>query len=349
MPKGQPNPVAMQCIVRNARAGWVVEITRNGISHRKAFKSSEGGNQDRPERSVQTALAIAQQWRDDVMATHREITRWRIIELALCGGKPGGIRLQRDVNGRPERWWAETPLGNGAVLREYFDVGAQIPDARPGRVHRFTRESQAARELAIMARERQLLLMVAHYDTHLVHSQQADRLSNGLRSAPMYGVVEHQTHWRVKIERNRQRFNRTFSFAKLGGRDVALALAQAWRDEIVAAHPPVARKERAQKVRRNNKTGIPGVTCIVWPDGRPRQWLAKTWVGPGNILQKAFSVYRYGEDAERLAIAERQRQLAQMQGMARVHPVEEVVREAKIATQDASGRHRPPQPESQRT
>jgi len=332
MPKGQPNSAAMRCILSVGPGEWQVDVKRNGMLHRKAFKSWEGMSQGLPARSAQAALAMAQEWREAVMAAHPEIPRWRVIERAVCGGKLGGIRLQQDPKGLPERWWAETPLGAGTRLREYFDVSAQLSEARPGRVYRFTRESQAARELAILARERQLLQMVAHYDEQVAHDQQANRLSSGLRNEPMYGINEYRSYWRVKIERRRQRFACTFSFAKLGGRDAALALAQAWRDKIVAAHPPVARQERAQKMRRNNKTGVAGVTCILWPDGRPRQWLAKTSLGRGNLLQKAFSVYRYGEDAERLAIAERQRQLAQMRGLARIHPVEEIVRKAQMHT-----------------
>lgn len=144
----------------------------------------------------------------------------------------------------------------------------------------------------------------------------------------MYGITEQSTYWLVKIQRRGQFFTCRFSFIQCGGREKALAMARAWRDDIVALQPPVERQERANQPRRNNKTGFPGVSCLLWPDGRPRQWLAKTYVGPGRLLQKAFSVSRYGDDAQRLAIAERQRQLEQMQGLARLHPAEERVRSA---------------------
>jgi len=82
-----------------------------------------------------------------------------------------------------------------------------------------------------------------------------------------------------------------------------------------------------------------GVTCVLGPDGLPLQWSAHTYIAPGQLLQKTFSVYRYGDDAQKLAIAERQKQLEQMEGRARLHPVEEQVRSssAKKASRRSIG------------
>ncbi|MET3440686.1 hypothetical protein ABIC94_001440 [Variovorax paradoxus] len=107
--------------------------------------------------------------------------------------------------------------------------------------------------------------------------------------------------------------------------------AQAWRDEIVRAHPPTTRAARADKLRRNNTTGIPGVVCALGQDGRPSSWQARTYLGPGKVLRKCFSVGRYGADeAKALAIAERQKQLQQMHGLNRVHPAEAALRETPL-------------------
>lgn len=66
---------------------------------------------------------------------------------------------------------------------------------------------------------------------------------------------------------------------------------------VCVRHAPVMRQQRANKLRRNNKTGIVGVTCVLGPDGQPLQWSAHTYIAPGQLLQKTFSVYRYGDDA----------------------------------------------------
>ncbi|WGT61491.1 hypothetical protein [Variovorax paradoxus] len=303
MPKGTANPQPLRCLVRSSD-GWWVQLSRNGIEHRHLFKF--GAIRSEPE-----ALALAQARRDQLMQEHPEIARWRTIERAICNGKPGGVVYVAGPDKQSSCWCAETPMADGTVMRETFSIA---------------RFSKTAKQLAIAERERQLNLMVAGFAVKAELDAASNRLGNGQNDAAMYGIVRHKTYWLVKLERSRQRFSKTFSFAKLGGVQDALAQAQAWRDDIVRQHPPVMRQQRANKLRSNNKTGIVGVTCVLGPDGRPRQWSAHTYIGPGQLLQKTFSVYRHGEDAQTLAIAERQKQLAQMEGRARLHPVEEQVR-----------------------
>jgi hypothetical protein len=303
VPKGTANPQPLRCLVRSSD-GWWVQLSRNGIEHRHLFKF--GAIRSEPE-----ALALAQARRDQLMQEHPEIARWRTIERAICNGKPGGVVYVAGPDKQSSCWCAETPMADGTVMRETFSIA---------------RFSKTAKQLAIAERERQLNLMVAGFAVKAELDAASNRLGNGQNDAAMYGIVRHKTYWLVKLERSRQRFSKTFSFAKLGGVQDALAQAQAWRDDIVRQHPPVMRQQRANKLRSNNKTGIVGVTCVLGPDGRPRQWSAHTYIGPGQLLQKTFSVYRHGEDAQTLAIAERQKQLAQMEGRARLHPVEEQVR-----------------------
>jgi hypothetical protein len=312
MPKGTANPLPLRCLVRSSDEWWV-RLSRNGIEHRHLFKF--GAIRSEPE-----ALALAQALRDQLMQAHPEIPRWRIIERSICNGKPGGIVYVAGPDKQSSHWCAETPMADGTVMRETFGIA---------------RFSRAAKQLAIAERERQLNLMVAGFARKAELDAATNRLGNGQKDAAMYGIVRQKTCWQVKLERSRQRFGKAFSFAQLGGIQDALEQAQAWRDDIVRQHPPVMRQQRADKLRSNNKTGIAGVTCVLWPDGRPRQWSAHTYIGPGQLLQKTFSVYRYGEDAQKLAIAERQKQLAQMEGRARLHPVEEQVRSS--STRRVSG------------
>jgi hypothetical protein len=316
MPKGTANPQPLRCLVRSPE-GWWVQLKRNGIEHRHQFKF--GANRSEPE-----ALALAQARRDQLMQEHPEVARWRIVERAICNGKPGGVVYVAGPDKQSSYWCAETPMVDGTVMRETFSIA---------------RFSKTAKQMAIAERERQLNLMVAGFAAQAAQDAASNRLHNGQRDASMYGIVRQKTYWQGKLERSRQRFSKTFSFAQLGGVQDALALAQAWRDDIVRQHPPVMRQQRASKLRTNNKTGIAGVTCVLGPDGRPFQWSAHTYIAPGKLLQKTFSVYRYGDDAQKLAIAERQKQLEQMEGRARLHPVEEQVRSssARKASKRSTG------------
>ena len=146
--------------------------------------------------------------------------------------------------------------------------------------------------------------------------------------AAMYGIALNSrlTAWRVALKRAGALLSKTFCFSIHGSQEAALVYAQRWRDEMVKKHPPMTRRQRASTLRRNNKTGIVGVTCDVGADGQPVRWHARTYLGPGNVLTKAFSVRRWGAEAKQQAIAERQKQLRQMAGLARVHPGEPLVR-----------------------
>lgn len=149
------------------------------------------------------------------------------------------------------------------------------------------------------------------------------------RSSSMYGITctSDSRGWYVCLIRQKVTHAKTFTFNVYGGKDAALAHAQAWRDEKAKKHPPVLRQTEADKIRRNNKSGVVGVVALKNAQGKVMGWIAQTYLGPGNHVSKYFSFSRYGEDeAKRRAIAERQKQLGQMAGLRRVHPAEELVR-----------------------
>lgn len=145
-------------------------------------------------------------------------------------------------------------------------------------------------------------------------------------SAAMYGIFTRPWGYEVSVMRNGTRHYRQFGRASYGGAEQALAHAQDWRDAIVRQHPPIARRARAEQPRANNSTGAPGVYSRVAPDGRVRAWLAKTYIAEDQILQTYFSVDGADRAAHAAALAERARQLAQMTGLAHVHPAEEAIR-----------------------
>lgn len=151
------------------------------------------------------------------------------------------------------------------------------------------------------------------------------------KESAMYGIScgNNGKAWNVSLTREGVDYRQAFSFSVYGGEEQALVHAQAWRDEMARKHPPVARQNQADQLRRNNKSGVVGVVALKNPQGKVTGWIAQTYLGPGHHVSKYFGIGRHGEaDALRLAIAERQKQLAQMTGLRRVHPKEEIVRNA---------------------
>jgi len=149
----------------------------------------------------------------------------------------------------------------------------------------------------------------------------------------MYGITRYQRgYWKVALERNGVTLAKSFPFLVHGSEEAALLHAQAWRDEMVRKHPPMSRRQRAEIPMSTNTTGIPGVQCTLGPDGHPQAWTARTKIGPGQVLRKYFSVKRYGAQAKPMAIAERKKQLQQMEGVVIVHPSEALVRTAPPRT-----------------
>lgn len=144
----------------------------------------------------------------------------------------------------------------------------------------------------------------------------------------MYGIYPRPWGFEVSIMRNRKRHTAIFGAASYGGAEQALMHAQAWRDALVKSLPPTERRARAEKVRANNTTGIPGVFGLLSAQGKVLGWLAKTYLAHDQILRALFPVNGSGNAARSMAIRERTRQLNQMTGLAKVHPAEEAIRKA---------------------
>ncbi|MFC5605310.1 AP2/ERF family transcription factor [Variovorax soli] len=154
------------------------------------------------------------------------------------------------------------------------------------------------------------------------------KASSARKSAAMYGISAIDHRFQVIIKRNGKAWRKTFSHSTCGGEQAALAMAQAWRDDIVRQHPPISRRKRAQKLLSTNTSGVAGVHLACQPDGTPRLWTARTVVGD-KALSKSFSISRYGEErAKELAIRARQAQLRELVGRLEVHPQEAHVRRA---------------------
>lgn len=147
-------------------------------------------------------------------------------------------------------------------------------------------------------------------------------------SLDMYGIYRRSWGFEVSIVRNGERHRAMFGEATHGGLAQALQHAQAWRDALVKRLPPPMRRTRAQKLRVDNKSGMPGVFRLLAPNGKVLGWLAKTYIAHDQILRALFPVSGAGSAARFMAEYERAQQLNQMTGLATVHPAEEAIRTA---------------------
>jgi len=137
-------------------------------------------------------------------------------------------------------------------------------------------------------------------------------------SRALYGItrVDHErsrTHaWRVTIQRHGKIFVGHFSDGVYGGKQKALAAAKRYRDELLAKYPPLSRREYCAILRRNNRSGLAGVSfhAEVIETGRGpverRFWIARLPLEPWRTKLVKFSVAKYGaEEAFRRAVKAR--------------------------------------------
>lgn len=115
-----------------------------------------------------------------------------------------------------------------------------------------------------------------------------------------------QTHsWYVTIQRRGRVYHRHFTDSVYGGKRKALDAATVYRDSLLAALRPFTRPDRCRIKKKNNRSGISGVTKIeTWEYIRGRRyhrryWLAQWPIGNGKAHRKKFSITRYGEHGAR--------------------------------------------------
>lgn len=143
--------------------------------------------------------------------------------------------------------------------------------------------------------------------------------SNENRDPAMYCIRRYEVNvsspgWRVMVNRHKQLYMRNFHDSTHGGQEAALLAAQQWRDEIVAQHPPMTKRDYNNRLRASNTSGIVGVR--LHRCGKYSSWSAETNLGNGKKLSKFFNIDRYGNDlAKELAIAERAKQLEEVTGI----------------------------------
>jgi len=112
------------------------------------------------------------------------------------------------------------------------------------------------------------------------------------------------TGYEVRIMRRGQGYNKFFSDSVCGGKRLALKEAREYRDQLieVLSNKEVTRKERAQTLKSNNYSGVPGVRYVEETEYRGESeytygyWEAAWSPKPGKRKKRRFSVNKYGND-----------------------------------------------------
>jgi len=143
----------------------------------------------------------------------------------------------------------------------------------------------------------------------------------------MYGItrVDHagsRTHaWRVTIQRQGKIHVGHYSDGVFGGKHKALAAAKKFRDSLLSKHPPLTRRDYCSILRRNNRSGLAGVSYhaeVIETGHGPverRFWIARLPLEPWRTKLVKFSVAKYGaEEAFRRAVKARLEALERLAG-----------------------------------
>lgn len=110
-----------------------------------------------------------------------------------------------------------------------------------------------------------------------------------------------RTHaWIVRIQRRNRTHHRYFSDRIHGGKRPALVAAKAYLETLLNTLPELTRSEFCKIKKRNNRSGVSGVSRHETAGRTPTSprhtfWLAQWPIGGGKAKMRKFSIKRYGE------------------------------------------------------
>lgn len=116
--------------------------------------------------------------------------------------------------------------------------------------------------------------------------------------------------WQAAIWRQGLRLCKTFSVARHGSAEQALALARQWRDSVLERMPPATRRQFSTRLRKSNKSGVPGVSRKVntgragWPKPHWKSCCSSVSRKVGHASQPAAARANFTEDRPMRASAQ---------------------------------------------
>ena len=130
-------------------------------------------------------------------------------------------------------------------------------------------------------------------------------LENGFR---FYRAVNRCRGWRVSISVRRERYSKYFADASYGSPEAARRAAERFASRNKDLHRELLALRRRFEVRRNSRSGIPGVSRYEGDGRHGPFWLAYWDDQHGRRASRRFSIQRLGEEkALALAVKARER------------------------------------------
>jgi hypothetical protein len=148
------------------------------------------------------------------------------------------------------------------------------------------------------------------------------------RNNSTYGIsrVDNEasrTHgWLVTIQRRGVIYRKHFSDGVHGGRTRSYSAAKAYRDDVIARHPPFSMREYSSIIKKSNRSGVVGVCryCASetrdLPEDQQRWFWVASWPLPsGKRKRVKFAINKYGEDgAFKRALKARRQAVRDLEG-----------------------------------
>lgn len=297
--------------------GWGASVQRTSGKAQRIFRDKMHGGR---ETAYQLAIAWAEEHLKKFPAKPR-IALMTTLRRNNRSGVPGVYRYPADGSDKLGAcWiarWAVTPNARQKFRKFSIDLYGE----------------EQAKQLAIQARTRamQALAGIVPAEPEIepkprprikatLERPPADFIQNLPKGIRRIDDERNHTHgWNAIVSRTSGVAHRVFSDGAYGGWEAAYQLAVDWVAEQFKKYPAQSRIDYINTLRRNNRSGVPGVTRYP-ADGSDRPdayWLARWVVSPNDRPKsRKFSIARYGESqAKWLAIQARVKAVEMMEGI----------------------------------
>jgi hypothetical protein len=307
---------------RNHTHGWSATVNRaSGKTHRIFSDGTSGGR----EAAYQLAVAWVEEHFEKFPLKSRT-ARNNTLRRNNRSGVPGVFRHPTDSSDRPGAYWSA----------HWVVTPHTRPKIRKFSIDRYGEEQ--AKQLAIQARTRAMQALEGIVPTApeiqpkplprskpSVEQPPPDLLQNLPKGITRIDNERNHTHgWSATVNRASGKTHRVFSDRINGGWEAAYQLAVAWVEEHFEKFPLKSRTARNNTLRRNNRSGVPGVFRHPTDSSdRPGAYWSAHWVVTPHAQPKRrkFSIDLYGEEqAKQLAVQARTRAMQALEGIVPAAP-----------------------------